>query len=296
VREPRPSCKPLECGVATIKGQRFVVDSLLMQESPFVHIPETGDPFGTPRRSFRPTFGGPQRQLRRAGVVVGIALVVLARVFLLVDGASTARTLLRAVSGYPSCVAAGIDSAGGREGTCVEGPLWSQTTVKVVDHVRTLQMPQYAVRLVHTRIAPTRVHNAAQHPQQYPNGFGELISYYLAVTNTTDRPLLFGLGGAYERRASYPLRSPPVELFLPESTNPSDGYTVSYPPLIEGVGAPEPSILQQAPISPGETRFGWVSFVAAGWAQSVLTMPGADVDFYKTTGQDGYRGSIRLWK
>lgn len=278
-----------------VKHSSLLVDLYAVEDSPFAHVPETGDPFGTPRRSFRPSLRGPRRPLRHVWLVVAIVLA-LARVFLLADGRSAGRSLFQAISGYPSCVEEGIDSEGGREGTCVEGPLGSQTTVKVVDHARTLRMPQYAVRLVSSRIATTRVHNAAQHPRQYPNGLGELASYYLAITNTTDHALLFGVGTAYERRASYPLKSPPVELFLPESTSPTDGYTVSYPPIIEGIGAPQPSILQQPPIFPGETRYGWVSFVAAEWAQSVLRIPGADLAFYRTTGQAGYRGAIRLWK
>jgi hypothetical protein len=49
-------------------------------------------------------------------------------------------------SQLPTCVAAGIDSAVGNEGVCVEGPPPSPTTVKVVDRARTLQMPEYAVR------------------------------------------------------------------------------------------------------------------------------------------------------
>jgi len=155
-------------------------------------------------------------------------------------------------------------------------------------------MPQYAVRLVDSRIAPTLVGNAAQHPRDYPNKRGELISYYLQVTNTSDRPLLFGVGTVDEPPASYPMRQPPVELGVPETI--TGGYTVTFPPIVEGHGAPEPSILQQPPIPPHKTRFGWVSFVASGWASGVLSSPGADVHFYKTTGQRNYRGSIRLWK
>jgi len=69
----------------------------------------------------------------------------------------------------------------------------------------------------------------------------------------------------------------------------------SYPPIIDGRGAPEPSILQQPPIAPGQTGTGWVSFIAPSWAQSVITRPGADVHFYTVNSEPGYRGAIRLW-
>lgn len=202
---------------------------------------------------------------------------------------------LQTGSRYPWCTAAGIDSAEGHEGTCVEGSFSSLTTVNVVDHARALKMPEYEARLVGMQIVPTRVRSAASNDDLYPNGAGQLVSYELSITNTGEQPLQFGVGTGYERRASYK-PNPDVELALPESLNPADNFVATYPPLIEGHHAPVPSILQQPPIAPHETRTGWVSFVAPAWAQRVLSRPGADVELYKLDGDKRYRGSIRLWK
>lgn len=193
---------------------------------------------------------------------------------------------------YPGCGEAGIDSAGGKEGTCVEGSPTSLTTVTVVDRARTLQTPEYRVRLLEAQNHPTRVSNASEHASYYPRGEGRLISYKLALTNTENHPLQFGPETRYTLRASYAPR-PDVELALPEL---SGVLVTPYPPIIDGRGAPGPSILQQPPIAPGQTRTGWVSFIASAWAESVITRPGADVDFYRVSGEPGYRGAIRLWK
>jgi hypothetical protein len=195
-------------------------------------------------------------------------------------------------SAYPGCAEAGIDSARGNEGTCVEGSPTSLTTVTVVDRARTLQTPEYRVSLLAAQSSPTRVSNASEHPGYYPGGNGQLISYKLALTNTESHPLQFGTGARYILRASYAPR-PPVELALPEL---SGGLFTSYPPIIDGRGAPGPSILQQPPIAPGQTRTGWISFIAPAWAESVITRPGADVDFFRVSREPGYRGAIRLWK
>jgi membrane protease YdiL (CAAX protease family) len=193
---------------------------------------------------------------------------------------------------YPGCEEAGIDSAGGNEGTCVEGPSTSLTTVTVVDRARTLQTPEYRVRLLQAESAPTQVTNASEHPNYYPGGQGQLVSYMVALTNTENHPLQFGPGTRYTLRASYAPR-PAVELALPEL---SGGLVTTYPPIIDGREAPLPSLLQQPPIAPGETRTGWISFIAPAWAQSVITRPGADVDFHRVNDEPGYRGAIRLWK
>jgi hypothetical protein len=137
------------------------------------------------------------------------------------------------------------------------------------------------------------VSDASENEDLYPDGHGQLVSYELTITNTTSQPLQFGVGTGYVRRASY-RPSPDVVLALPES--PSSNFVVTYPPIIEGGGAPTPSILQQPPIAPNETRHGWVSFIAPAWTLRVLGRPGADVDFYKLNGDRRYRGSIRLWK
>jgi hypothetical protein len=199
-------------------------------------------------------------------------------------------------SRYPTCTVAGIDSAGGNEGTCTEGLLTSRTTVNVVDRARVLHMPEYDTRLLVAQIEPTRVSNASEHRHYYPNDQGQLVSYKLSITNTGTRPLSFGLGTGYEPRASYGSRPPDVELALPELSDSSDGIVTAYPPIIEGRRAPTPAILQQPSIAPNETRTGWVSFVAPAWALGVIAKPGADIDFYKVDGTRSYRGSIRLWK
>jgi len=193
---------------------------------------------------------------------------------------------------YPGCAEAGIDSAGGNEGTCVEGSPTGLTTVTVVDRARTLQTPEYRVRLLEAQSSPTRVSNASEHPSYYPAGNGQLISYRLALTNTESHPLQLGPGTRYTLRASYAPK-PAVELALPEL---SGGLVTNFPPIIDGLGAPGPSILQLPPIAPGQTRTGWVSFIAPAWAESVIAQPGADVDFYRVSGEPGYRGAIRLWK
>jgi hypothetical protein len=194
--------------------------------------------------------------------------------------------------GYPGCEEAGIDSAGGNEGTCVEGSATWLTTVTVVDRARTLQMPGYRVRLLEAESSTTTVTNASEHASYYPGGEGQLVSYLLAVTNTENYAQQFGSGTSFRMRASYAARSP-VELVLPEL---SGGMATNYPPIIDGRGAPEPSLLNQPPIAPGQTITGWVSFIAPEWAERVIRRRGSDIDFYKINDEPGYRGAIRLWK
>jgi membrane protease YdiL (CAAX protease family) len=239
-------------------------------------------------------FGASRRQGRIARLA-GVLCVLLVLFLLVPLSRPSVRLQLNIGSRYASCTAAGIDSAEGHEGTCVEGSFSSLTTVNVVDRARTLRMPEYDARLLESQIAPTRVRNASENEDLYPHGAGQLVSYELSITNTGKRPLRFGVGTGYERRASYS-PSPDVELALPESLQPTSSYVTTYPPIIEGFHSPTPSILQQSPIAPNETRTGWVSFVAPAWALSVLTKRGADVEFYKVNGDTHYRGSIRLWK
>jgi hypothetical protein len=201
---------------------------------------------------------------------------------------------LHPFSRHPNCATAGIDSEG-NEGICIEGPLSSPTTVNVVDRARVLHMPEYNARLLVSQIKPTLVSNAAEHRYYYPNGVGQLVSYKLSITNTGTRPLRFGIGTGYEPQASY-TPNPDVELTLPELSDRASDIVTPYPPIIDGRRAPMPSLLQQRPIAPNETRTGWVSFIAPGWALSVIAAPGADIDFYKVDRTRGYRGSIRLWK
>jgi hypothetical protein len=242
---------------------------------------------GIARRRLWPSRGRRSLLISTPSVIAALAVVIL------FDGVEDGQ--LHLFSLHPTCIAAGVDSADGNEGTCMEGPLTSPTTVNVVDRARTLHMPEYDARLLVSLIKPTRVSNASEHRYYYTNGAGQLASYKLSITNTGTRPLKFGLGVGYERRASYS-PNPEVELALPELSDRTGDTTTSYPPIIEGRGAPTPSILQQPPIAPKETRTGWVSFVAPAWALGAIARPGADIDFYKVDGSTSYRGSIRLWK
>ena len=193
---------------------------------------------------------------------------------------------------YPGCAEAGIDSTGATKAPASKGrrcrSLRSRSSI-VRERCR---RPNIECACWRIRAPPTRVSNASEHPSYYPGGTGQLISYKLALTNTESHPLRFGPGTRYTLRASYAPR-PAVALALPEL---SGGLVTTYPPIIDGHGAPGPSILQQPPIAPGETRTGWVSFIAPAWAESVITRPGADVDFHRVSGEPGYRGAIRLWK
>jgi hypothetical protein len=251
---------------------------------------EAQDAFGAPSilDAGRLTGLRPARQ-RLPGVVgmlLGLTVIVLA--------VGIAHGWIHPFTHYPTCTAAGIDSEG-HEGTCVEGPLTSLTTVNVVDRSRTLRMPEYGARLLGSEITPTHVTNASANESIYPNGVGQLVSYELSITNTGEQPLQFGVGTGYVRRASY-RPNPDVELALPESPNSNSRLVTTYPPIIEGRRAPTPSILQQPPIAPHETRTGWITFVGPAQALSFLGKSGADVDFYKVDGDRSYRGSIRLWK
>jgi hypothetical protein len=221
-----------------------------------------------------------------AGMLLGLTTIVFA--------IGIAHGRIHPFTRYPTCTAAGIDSEG-HEGTCVEGPLTSLTTVNVVDRSRTLRMPEYNVLLLASRITPTHVSNASENESIYPNGVGRLVSYELSITNTGKQPLQFGVGTGYVRGASY-RPNPDVELALPESPTSNSNLVTTYPPIIEGHHAPVPSILQQPPIAPRETRTGWITFVAAARVLNLLEKPGADVDFYRVSGDRQYRGSIRLWK
>jgi hypothetical protein len=227
------------------------------------------------------------RPALRAFVLVTFAVIVL--------GLGAVNGGLYIFSGHPSCSAAGINAAEAHEGTCVEGWFTSLTTVTVVDRAHVLLMPEYDAHLLKSQIAPTHVSNASEHENLYPDGVGQLVSYELSITNTNAQPLRFGVGTGYVPRASYSSKTD-VELTLPVSPQSTSKLVTPYAPIIEGSGAPTPSILQQPLIAPHETRTGWVSFVAPAWALSVLEKPGANVDFYKMDGDRHYRGSIRLWK
>jgi membrane protease YdiL (CAAX protease family) len=256
---------------------------LPQQQAPLFDADDPAAAFGVPRRR--------RRAVRFTGVLcVPLALFLLVSLF-----GPSVQLRARVGSRYPSCTAAGIDAEEGNEGTCVEDSLTSITTVNVVDRARTLRMPEYDASLLESQIAPTHVSNASKYEDLYPHGVGQLVSYELSITNTGARPLQFGVGTGHRPRASY-APNPDVELELPETPASTSDLVATYPPIIEGRRAPTPSILQQPPIAPHETRIGWVSFVAPAWALNVLGRPPVDVDFYKVDGDKSYRGSIRLWK
>jgi hypothetical protein len=247
-------------------------------------------------------FGIPQRSAWRvqppgshwASRVV-IALVLASWLALLGLGFPVGRALLRDGSPYPSCEAARISTPEGREGVCARGGglLGAATVYNVVDRARVLSMPEYQASLLASRIAPTRVRNFARNADLYPGGRGQLVSLEVSIANTSDRPLQFGEAAADARLASYP-RHAIVELLLPQS--PGSVQDIGYPAIVNGRGAPTPSVFRPLAIAPHERVIGWVSFVAAAWSLSVLHSRPADLDFLRTDGDTNYVGQIRLWK
>jgi uncharacterized RDD family membrane protein YckC len=194
-----------------------------------------------------------------------------------------------------SCFAAGISGPEGREGVCMRVNAAGQaTTFNVVDRTHPLLMPEYEARLLEGyEIRYTRVTNGAENPSLYPGGNGQLVSLRVTITNTRATPLAFGAGTAGQAGPHYST-GPLIELALPPSPgNPTD---MAFPAIINGRRAPTPSIFQEQPIAPHQTRTGWVSFVAPTWSPAVLNARPADLNFLPTTGNAGYVGQIRLWK
>jgi hypothetical protein len=225
---------------------------------------------------------------------VVIALVLASWLALIGLSFPTGRALLHAGSPYPSCEAAGISTPDGREGVCERGGLFGPVTLyNVVDRSHVLSMPEYQASLLASRITPTRVPNFAENEDLYPGGRGQLVSFEVSITDTNDRALHFGEAARDARPASYPSH-PIVELLLPGSLRSVED--ISYPAILNGRGAPTPSVFQQLPIEPHERVIGWVSFVAPAWALSVLHSRPADVDFLRADGDTHYVGQIRLWK
>jgi RDD family len=200
-----------------------------------------------------------------------------------------------AIAQYPSCLAAGISTVEGREGTCARGggQFGPITLYTVVDYRHALRMPEYEAHVLSSTIAPTRVPNWSENPGLYPDGHGQLVSFHVTITNTGSEPLAFGSGPAQETTPSYE-RHPIVELALPSA--PGSAGDVAYPPILNGRSSPAPSIFQPSLIPPGGRSVGWVTFVAPAWALSVLRARPADVNFLRADGTSGYVGQIRLWK
>jgi hypothetical protein len=241
-------------------------------------------------------FGAPRRPVRRRWLVV-VALGVLLRLLLILVASSSVRAWLHIGSGYPSCAAAGISTSEGREGICARGiGLWGPSTVyNVVDRGHVLRMPEYEARLLGSRVTPTHVTNAPEHEELYPGGRGQLVSFQVMITNTSGRPLPFGVGVGYAPIPTYPVR-PLVELALPSAAGSSSNADAGYPAIINGRGAPTPSVFRQSLIAPHESVSGWVTFVAPAWSLGVLEARPADVDFFRVDGSGGYVGQIRTWK
>ncbi len=208
------------------------------------------------------------------------------------------RVLLNVARGNSSCAAAGISTAEGREGICTRGIglLGPRTVYNVVDRGHVLRMPEYQARLLGSRVTPTHVSNASEHEGLYPGGRGQLVSLLVMVTNTSARPLPFGAGVAYYSPVpSYPAH-PLIELALPSTTGSNSDRDTDYPAIVNGRGAPTPTVFRQPLIAPHESVTGWVTFVAPAWALSVLHARPADVDFSRANGDSHYVGQIRLWK
>jgi hypothetical protein len=239
-------------------------------------------------------FGAQRRPRRRAWLVVA-GIVVLVRLLLIMLSFSSARALLHIGSPYPSCTAAGISTAAGREGVCARGNLLTgpYTLYNVVDRGHVLHMPEYEARWLATDITPTRVPNALENEDLYPRGVGQLVSIRLMITNTGDRPLHFGPGVGYEPVPSYP-KHRSVELSVPTRSGSNEHF--SFPATINGRRAPTPSVFQRQPIAAHGRLVGWVTFVAPSWSPSVLGAKGADVDFLRSDASSDYVGQIRLWK
>jgi len=229
-----------------------------------------------------------------------LALAVAAWLLLIGFTLESGRTLLRAGSPYPSCEAAGISTPAGREGRCAdqEGLLGPATVYNVVDRRRVLQMPEYQARVIASTIAPTRVRRRSNDGNYYPHGHGWLVSFEIAITNTRTQPLLFGDGRSDTILALYPSH-PRVELLIPPSLASSSSGSdedIALSELVNGHGAPRPSIGLPQLIPGRGTITAWATFVAPEWSRELLDARPADLDFARTDNDAHYIGQIRLWK
>jgi hypothetical protein len=179
-----------------------------------------------------------------------------------------------------SCAGKGISTPAGVEGSCERYDLLGEkTTYVVVDAGHTLQMPGFAVRLLATQVAPTRVTNPSTAPNDYPGGNGMLVSMEIAVADTGPRPLTFDADGQT------------VSLLVDQLGGGEN--EVAFPDLPGAIGEPGAPIAGPEPIMPHTTRTGWVSFVAPVWVEKVLHERAADLN---VTEPQSFVGQIRLWK
>jgi hypothetical protein len=248
----------------------------------------TVDPFGNQPPALPP----PRRRIFPAFPIAMITLTAILglRLLLLPGATQTLGDLLRSgtESGSEQCRSLSAAAAGGPEGSCVR---WSSrfdapTTFVVVNGSHLLRMPEYTAIVGGSVIRGTRVRGYAS---EYPGGHGQLVSYRLTVTNTTAATLDFGAGGVQARGPHY-ARERIVELMLREPNGPYP--EISYGPLLSGIGAPRPDTL--GPIPPHSTARGWVTFLIPDRELTLLSLPGARLDFLRPEHRSGYTGQVRL--
>jgi hypothetical protein len=240
-------------------------------------------------------FGAPRHRLGKASIASVLVVLLLARLLLLALSSSSVRAWLHVGSRLPSCEAAGISTPQAREGECARGSgLFSPATVyNVVDRGHTLAMPEYRARLLSSRIVHTRVTGPATNAAYYPAGHGLLVSYELTIANPGGEPLPFGQDTGANPLPFYP-KHPRAELAIP--TVPDSDDDVAFGEILNGRGAPRPSIARQPSIPAHGSITGWVTFVAPGWSGELLGARAADLNFLRIDNDAHYVGQIRLWK
>jgi hypothetical protein len=246
--------------------------------------------FGMQPRGARPRKRG--RTLADAGIFLALALVTL---LLVATGPPRSRATHRS-SGLPACDD-GFDTPRAREGECdwTEGS-GPATVYNVVDRGRVLRMPEYDARLLTSTVVRTPITDPSVNPGAYPHAHGLLVSYELAVTNPGDRAL--ELGAVDSRWPSYPNR-PQTELLIPPSRASSASGSREVIPLdelVNGRGAPRPSIGQRRLIAAHTTVTVWATFIAPEWSRALLSARPADIDFLRSEEDSRYIGQIRLWR
>ena len=186
-------------------------------------------------------------------------------------------------SSVPNCGADGVDAGG--EGICTSSNLDGngEALLNVVDAGHTLHMPGYDLRLLATRVVSTRVTNPSVSPGDYPGGRGSLVSFKVAVTNTTSAPLDFDVKGK------------DTQLLTPHSTPTSAALSTFE--IVNPNSGPGIPIADESPIAPHATVTGWISFVAPRWTPSVLHARTSDLVVFPLGDTSGdYLGELRLWK
>jgi hypothetical protein len=242
---------------------------------------------------------GLRRRRSRVVMVAVVFCLLLARLLLIGLTNQTVRGWLHIGSSLPSCAAAAISTSAGREGKCARiSGLFSSRVYNVVDREHTLHMPEYQARLLTSTITHTRVTGPSTNAAYYPEGHGLLVSYEITITNTRDTTLLFGQAASDTTLPFYPTH-PQVELLMPPSLASSSrgsNEDIGLGELINGRGAPTPSIGLQQLIPPHGSITGWATFVAPGWSRELLDARPADLNLYRLDHDDHYTGQIRLWK